>query len=352
MIKSVVEFKVETIQILDHNSCFHGNYKVLEHDLLAIYENMVRTRLFDKKAIALQRTGNLGTFPSSYGQEAIYTVIGHLMNNNDVLCPYYRDQATFIQRGIKLEEILSYWGGDERGNAYENQSQDLPISVPIASQCLHAVGVGYAIKYKNEKKAVITTIGEGGTSKGDFYEAMNFAALYNLPVIFIINNNKWAISVPSEKQSATKTYAQKAISAGIGAVKVDGNDVFSLHYAIDNAIQKARNGDGPSVIEAETFRLCDHTTADDATRYIPKEQMDAAKGKEPLSRLKKHLENSGLWNEKKEESLLEKMAKEINEAVEIYLNTPPQKPTSILESLYDKLPEALQDQYNELEEMA
>ena len=138
--------------MLDQDSCLHGNYNVAEHELLAIYENMVKTRLFDQKAIALQRTGKLGTFPSSYGQEAIYTVLGHLMNVDDVLCPYYRDQAAFIQRGIKLDEILSYWGGDERGNDYSNQKHDLPISVPIASQCLHAVGAAYAIQYKNEKK--------------------------------------------------------------------------------------------------------------------------------------------------------------------------------------------------------
>ena len=349
MIKKSYPFQIDSWQFLDENSQLHGDYSIPTDTLLALYQHMVHTRLFDQKAIALQRTGKLGTFPSSQGQEAIYTVLGHLMHTQDILCPYYRDQAAFLLRGVKMEELLAYWGGDERGNAYVNQPHDFPISVPIASQCLHAVGAAYALQYKQQKRAVVATIGEGGTSKGDFYEAMNFASLYRLPVIFVINNNQWAISVPSSKQSATQTYAQKAIAADIPATQVDGNDVFALHHAMQKALQRAYQQEGPTVIEAVSFRLCDHTTADDASRYIPQADRDAAANKEPIKRLQRYLMENHLWDEKQEQQLLETSSHAINSAVERYLQQPKQPPESMLEYLYAELPEALLDQYAELE---
>ena len=352
MIKHSYPFQIDSYQFLDEHSQLTGDYNIPTDDLLAIYRHMVHTRLFDQKAIALQRTGKLGTFPSSYGQEAIYTVLGYLMQAQDVLCPYYRDQAAFLLRGVKIEELLAYWGGDERGNAYHNQAHDFPISVPIASQCLHAVGAAYALQYKQVKQAVVTTIGEGGTSKGDFYEAMNFASIYQLPVVFIINNNQWAISVPSSKQSATPTYAQKAIAANIPATQVDGNDVFALHHAMDAALQRAYAQQGPTVIEAVTFRLCDHTTADDASRYIPKADRDAAVEKEPITRLQRYLIAQQLWDDEQEQQLRQTASQAINSAVERYLQQPKQSAVSMLEHLYAELPEALLDQYAELEESA
>lgn len=342
-------FHIDSIQMLDANSHLHGNYQPGADDLIAIYQQMVTTRLFDQKAVALQRTGKLGTFPSSYGQEAIYTVLGYLMQQQDILCPYYRDQAAFLQRGVSMEELLAYWGGDERGNAYLNQPHDFPISVPIASQCLHAVGAAYALQYQGRSQAVVATIGEGGTSKGDFYEAMNFASLYTLPVVFVINNNQWAISVPSAKQSATQTYAQKAIAAEIPAMQVDGNDVFALHYAIDNALQRAYKQLGPTVIEATTFRLCDHTTADDASRYIPQADREAALRKEPIERLQRYLIAQSLWSPDQEAQLIDHLTITINAAVDRYMNRPKQPATSMLEHLYAELPDALLDQYAELE---
>jgi len=349
MIKHSYPFQIDSWQFLDEHSQLSGNYTIADDALLAIYQHMVHTRLFDQKAIALQRTGKLGTFPSSQGQEAIYTVLGHLMHEQDILCPYYRDQAAFLLRGVKMEELLAYWGGDERGNAYANQPHDFPISVPIASQCLHAVGAAYALQYKQQRRAVVTTIGEGGTSKGDFYEAMNFASIYRLPVVFVINNNQWAISVPSSKQSATQTYAQKAIAANIPAVQVDGNDVFAIHHAVHNALHRAYQQEGPTVIEAVTFRLCDHTTADDASRYIPQADRDAAAEKEPIKRLQRYLMAAKLWSESQEQQLLTTSTETINAAVDRYLQQPKQPPVSMLEHLYAELPEALLDQYAELE---
>lgn len=349
MIKHSYPFQIDSWQFLDEDSQLHGDYKISDTALLDIYQHMVHTRLFDQKAIALQRTGKLGTFPASHGQEAIYTVLGYLMHAQDILCPYYRDQAACLLRGVKMEELLAYWGGDERGNAYANQPHDFPISVPIASQCLHAVGAGYALQYKQSRQAVVTTIGEGGTSKGDFYEAMNFASIYKLPVVFVINNNQWAISVPSCKQSATKTYAQKAIAAEIPAIQVDGNDVFALHYAISSALERAYQQEGPTVIEAVTFRLCDHTTADDASRYIPEADRTRAAKKEPIQRLQRYLIENQLWDEKQEQQLMQRSSETINSAVERYLQQPQQAPVDMLEHLYAELPEALLDQYAELE---
>ena len=201
--------------------------KILDQQsLLMLYEKMVLTRLFDQKAINLQRTGQLGTYPPSFGQEAIGAGVGFAIQDDDILCPYYRDHATFFMRGINMRDVLSYWGGDERGSALENTQagrNDFPICVPIAGQALHAVGSAFAIKYRGEAKAVVTLIGEGGTSKGDYYEAMNLAGEWNLPVVFVVNNNQWAISTRRSDQTACKTIAQKAIAAGFEGIQVDGN---------------------------------------------------------------------------------------------------------------------------------
>ena len=332
MLDTIDFFKVQYLQLLNENGYLKDKsfYKIDKKILLDIYYNIVRNRTFDRKAIALQRTGMLGTFPSSLGQEAIYVVIGKLMQHEDILCPYDRDQGTMMMRGVLAEEIFAYWGGDERGNNYKNQPHDFPINVPIASQCLHAVGAAFAIKHRKQKRAVVTTIGDGGTSKGDFYEAMNFASLYSLPVIFVINNNKWAISTPVKLQTKTSSLAQKAIAANIDCIKVDGNDVFALHYAIKKALTKAYNQEGPFLIEAETYRLHDHTTADDATRYTPKAELDVAITKEPLIRLSKYLD---LTPEEIDEIDL-KAKHEIQLATDKYLAMKPQSRSDIKKYLY------------------
>ena len=224
-----------------------------EHVLQTLYFLINQTRQFDLKAIALQRTGRLRTFPSSYGQEAIFATCGLLMHADDVYCPYYRDQAALIQRGMSMTALLQYWGGDERGSSQPSQGKDFPICIPIASQCLHAVGAAYAMQYKHKKRAVVTTIGEGGTSKGDFYEALNMAALHQLPIVFIVNNNQWAISTPTTQQTATAQFVDKAKAANIDAYCIDGNVVFILHKPNKKALEKAYEQKGPTLIEAVPF---------------------------------------------------------------------------------------------------
>lgn len=312
--------------------------------LISLYRIMVQTRLFDKKAIALQRTGKMGTYAPVNGQEAIATAIGHAMQPEDVLVPYYRDYAAQLQRGVKMSEILAYWGGDERGSQFSCASQDLPICVPIASQCLHATGVAFAFKYRQEARVAVVCIGEGGTSEGDFYEAMNVAGVWNLPVVFVVNNNQWAISVPISKQTATKTIAQKAIAAGFEGVQVDGNDIIATRHLIGMAIEKARRGEGPTLVEALSYRLSDHTTADDATRYQPQVDVDMAKLKEPISRFKHYLQDQHLWDDAQEDELLAKTNQYVQQEVDIYLNRQSQTIDTVFDYHYAELPDYLIEQ--------
>ncbi len=316
-----------------------------EPDILCeLYQTMVLARAYDTKAIALQRTGKMGTYAPIHGQEAISTAIGYTMQKEDVLIPYYRDYAAQVQRGVKMSEIYQYWGGDERGNCYQDQAEDLPISVPIASQCLHASGIAYAFKYRKEARVAVCCIGEGGTSEGDFYEAINVAGAWQLPVVFIVNNNQWAISVPREKQTACQTIAQKAFAAGIEGVQVDGNDVIACVELMQEKIKKARDGQGPTVIEALTYRLCDHTTADDATRYQPDMDVEKAKEKEPIKRFKTYLESINAWDSDKEETLKQDCQEKVNIAVKEYESQTPQPIESIFDYHYDTLPEHLEEQ--------
>lgn len=309
-----------------------------------LYGIMVKTRLFDKKAIALQRTGKIGTYAPINGQEAVSTAIGHAMHREDVFVPYYRDYAAQFQRGVLMSDILAYWGGDERGSAYINNTEDLPICVPIASQCLHATGIGFAIKYRKQNRVVVVCIGDGGTSEGDFYEALNIAGTWKLPIVFVINNNRWAISVPLFKQTAATKLAQKAIAGGFEGVEVDGNDVVACRDKIGEAIDKARRGEGPTLIEALTYRLSDHTTADDATRYQPKEEVETAQRREPIARLKLFLEQQGQWNDSQENKLLDTCNQEIKLAVDEFLAKPKQPVSAIFDYHYATLPDYLVEQ--------
>lgn len=319
---------------------FAANHSALKE----LYKTMVLTRTFDKKAIALQRTGKMGTYAPINGQEAISSAIGHAMKPEDVFVPYYRDYAAQFQRGVKMSEVLAFWGGDERGSQFADNAQDLPICVPIASQCLHAAGVAFAFKYRKQKRVAVVCIGEGGTSEGDFYEAINVAGTWKLPVVFVVNNNQWAISVPRDKQTGTQTIAQKAIAAGFTGLQIDGNDVLATRQIIGDAIEKARKGEGPTLIEAITYRLCDHTTADDATRYQPSDEVEHAKPKEPISRFKNFLIEQKLWSSDDEEQLVMECSEKVEQAVEEYLNSTPQPVSSIFDYHYAELPEYLIEQ--------
>lgn len=319
-----------------------------EH-LKTLYRAMVKTRVFDSKAIALQRTGKIGTYPSTLGQEAIGVGMGAAMSVEDVLCPYYREQGAQFWRGVSMLEILLYWGGDERGSDFQSDKvkQDFPICVPIASQTLHAVGIATAFKLREEARVAVVAVGDGGTSRGDFYEAVNVAGAWHLPVVFIINNNQWAISVPRKNQTAAKTLAQKGIAGGIHSEQVDGNDVIAVEFAVSSAIARARAGQGPSLIEAITYRMCDHTTADDAKRYRKEEELKTHQKEDPLTRLSRYLTHINAWDETQEQQLQKEASAEVLAAVQEYEKFPKRTPASMFDHLYESLPEAYHAQRDE-----
>lgn len=313
--------------------------------LHTFYRNMVMVRSYDKKAIALQRTGKLGTFPSHLGAEAVGIGIGLAMQPQDVYVPYYRDMPTLYVRGVPMEKNLQYWGGDERGSFFlkpdGTPSEDLPICVPIATQITHACGIASAFKLRNQPRVAVVTIGDGGTSKGDFLEGLNCAGVWHLPMVIIVNNNQWAISVPRKLQSSAPTLAQKGIGAGVRSLQVDGNDVVAVYDAARNAVERARSGKGPTLIEAVSYRLGDHTTADDATRYRDGAEVEAAWAKEPVKRLRQFMHSQGWWDEEQEQSLLAEATREVEQAVARYEAMAPQPPEAMLDYHYASLPAEL-----------
>src|SRR5690606_37032808 len=280
--------------------------------------------VFDAKAINLQRTGKLGTYAPCLGQEATHVGVGAALRPEDSVAIVYREIGTLFWRGVRMVDVLLYWGGDERGNDFGGPRHDFPWCVPIATQTLHAAGSAMAFKTRREPRCALAYIGDGGTSEGSFYEAINLAGAKRLPVVFMIVNNKWAISVPIEEQTAAQTLAQKAIAAGIPGVQIDGNDVIVVRDTVERALQKAREGGGPTVIEALSYRLSDHTTADDASRYRSKEEVDEAWQREPLIRLRTLLTARGVLDEAREQAMKAEYVQEVEAAVQEYLNTPKQ----------------------------
>ncbi len=313
------------------------------------YEHMVLVRQLDKKAVALQRTGQMHTYPSCLGQEAVGTGTGMAMQEEDVLVPYYRDQAVQLLRGVKPEQVLQVWGGDERGNIWDGAARrDLPNCIPIGTQMHHAAGVATAMKYRGVRQAVVATCGDGATSRGDFYEALNLVGVWQLPMVTVINNNQWAISVPRSLQSGTRSLAEKATAAGIKGVQVDGNDVVAVYQAVSEALDKARKGKGGTLVEAVTYRLTDHTTADDATRYRDPEEVSRAWEFEPIKRLQTWLHDNGAWSPAQEKKLISEVQEKVDAAVAAYLNEPAQAPDDFMAYVFRDMTHPLVAQREQL----
>jgi pyruvate dehydrogenase E1 component alpha subunit len=253
----------------------------------------------------------------------------------------YREQAAQIWRGVTLTELLQFWGGDERGSNYAVPREDFPPAVPIASQAPHAAGVATAFKLRGEPRAAVCALGDGATSKGDFYESVNLAGVWKLPVVFLIIDNFWAISLPREKQTACETLAQKAIAGGIPGIQVDGNDIIAVREVMDEALARARSGDGATVVEAITYRMGDHTTADDASRYRREELVSAAWKLDPLARLRSYLANQNWWTKADEEQLIAECREKVDAAVAEYLKIIPPEPQSMFDHLFETLPPSL-----------
>lgn len=327
--KIVAQFEIPYYQYLNEQSQLAQDAPEFSKDpqhLVHLYRQMVLSRTFDTKAIALQRTGKMGTYPSTRGQEAVFVGMGDGIPKDDIFVPYYRDVATLTARGVSAADLLLYWGGDERGNGFANPNANFPYAVPIGTQILHAVGAATALKIRQEKRAVVCVCGDGGTSEGDFYEAMNVAGVWKLPVVFVVSNNQWAISVPRSAQTATQTIAQKAIAAGFSGEQVDGNDVIAVRERIAVAAKKARDNNEPTLLEMVCYRQHDHTTADDASRYEPQNLRGDEWKKEPVERLRHYLESIQAWSPEQEEALLAECSAEVEKIVQDYLAIQPAEP--------------------------
>lgn len=333
------EFKIEYLQYLDADgNLVRDDLPASLRDpkvLLPLFKQMLYVRVFDSKSIALQRTGKLGTYAACLGHEAAHVGIGAAMHAGDVFAPSYREYGAMFMRGVRPYDVLMYWGGDERGNDYGgNAAKDFPFCVPISTQCLHAAGAALKFKLNDEKHVAVAVCGDGGSSKTDFYAALNSAGAYKLPLILCIVNNGWAISVPRSAQTGAKTLAQKGLAGGLNSFQVDGNDLIAVLEGMRRANELARSGGGGSVIEFLTYRLHDHTTADDARRYRDDAEVKDAWTRDPVTRLRTYLTAKKLWDEAAEKAWTEECAKAIDIELNAYLDTPVQPVEAMFDYLY------------------
>jgi pyruvate dehydrogenase E1 component alpha subunit len=286
-----------------------------DSDIRRLYELLVLSRTFDGRALALQREGRLGTYPSILGQEAAQVGSAFAIKKDDWVFPSFREMGMHLTLGYPMHLLYQYWSGDERGLATPPGLNILPICVAVGTHIPHAVGAAMAAAYRGDRSAVVCYFGDGATSKGDFHEGLNMAGVFRAPVVFICQNNQWAISVPFDRQTAAATLAQKAWSYGFEGIQVDGNDVFAVYHATLHALEKARSGGGPTFIECHTYRLADHTTADDASRYRSPEEVAQWQAKDPILRLRRFMEKRSLWDDEYERHVQEEATAAVDEAV-------------------------------------
>ncbi len=351
-LETVSQEKTQRLEILSPEGCIDAavSVDVPEPVLLDIYRKMVEIRLFDERAIKLQRQGRLGTYPQILGQEASQVIPALCLEPRDWLVPTYRGQGAYYARGMQLRYSLLYWAGDDRGVRF-GQERDMIFSIPVGTHLTQVAGLAWASKLKGDGSVALTYLGDGTSSKGDFHEALTFAGQFKLPAIYVIENNHWAISVPRERQAAAKTLAQKAHGYGVFGLQVDGNDPLAVWAAATRAIARARAGQGPSVIECETYRLGHHTTADDATRYRSSAEVEAWKRKDPVPRLRRYLEKRGLWDEARENALLDQAQAMVQAEVDAYEAFPPPNPLDMFSENYERAPWPLVEQRAQLEKL-
>ncbi|MBI3753199.1 MAG: pyruvate dehydrogenase (acetyl-transferring) E1 component subunit alpha [Deltaproteobacteria bacterium] len=306
MPETIIEkIEVKRLQILYENGNVDESLMpdLSDNDLKKMFELFILARQFDQRALKLHAEGRLGTYASILGQEASQIGSAYTLEKSDRVFPSFREMGVYITLGYPIWMLFQYWTGDERGMRTPDDLNIFPVSVPVGTHTPHAVGAAFAAKIKGHKTATAAYFGDGGSSKGDFHEGLNIAGVYKLPVIFICQNNQWAISLPREKQTAAKTIAQKAFGYGFEGIQVDGNDIFAVYKATKDALAKARAGSGPTLIECFTYRMADHTTADDASRYRSKEDVEKWKARDPLLRLKLYMERKGLWTQQYEDEV-------------------------------------------------
>jgi pyruvate dehydrogenase E1 component alpha subunit len=339
---------IDYLSILDENGRLD---KDLEPDmadalLLKLYRFMLSGRRFDERLLNLQRQGRIGTFPPIKGQEAAQLGAVAALEDSDWMVPAFRETAAERWRGRTMESIILVNAGFGEGAEGPPEQPDMPISIPVGSQMLHAVGIAWAMRYRKKSTVAMTFFGDGATSEGDFHEALNFAGVFSAPVVFVCQNNQWAISIPRSRQTRSQTLAQKALAYGIPGIQVDGNDVLAVYAASREAVQRARAGDGPTLIECVTYRLSLHTTADDPKRYRTDEEVAQWEKKDPLPRYQTYLKQRGLLSDVDLERIEKEVTDEIQQAVdraEARIKTLGD-PLSMFDHLYADKPPRLQDQ--------
>ena len=320
-----------------------------DSQIVKAYKDMLFARVADNMAVSYQRQGRMFTYPPNLGQEAIAGALGKVMREEDWLVPAFRELGAWLAKGATLKEIFMYFKGNEEGSTFKSANKLLPVSVPISSQLLHAVGIGYAIKYRNENDIVFAVTGDGGTSVGDFHEALNFGAVWKAPVVFLVQNNQFAISVPFSKQTASVNIAVKSMAYGMPGIKVDGNDFFAMYSALDYIQKYVREGNGPVLIEALTYRKGAHTTSDDPTKYRSKEQEDLWGLTDPMKRLKAFLQERNLITDEEEQTLIDQYKMEVDRSFEEAENAPATTLNDVFDYTYADIPDDLNVQKMEHE---
>ena len=343
---SLANFRVERLEILNVNGDVDKKLmpKLTNKQIKEMYEAMFLTRVFDEKALSLQRQGRLGTFAPNKGQEASQIGSAYALNKEDFVFPAFRENGVFMLRGMPIDLLFLYWMGDERGMQIPKTVNMFSVAIPVSTQILHAVGYSWACKIKNQRKVTLTYFGDGATSKGDFHEGMNFAGTFKLPIVFICQNNQYAISFPVKSQTGSKTLAQKAFAYGFNGIQVDGNDIFAVYKAVKEAVDNARKGLGPTLIECHTYRLGDHTTSDDAKKYRDEKEVQEWAKKDPLLRLERYLIKNKIGNIKYFKNVENKTKKLVDAAVKKAESYPPQKLNDMFDYIYKEKDERLKEQ--------
>lgn len=351
-LKIVGSFEVKRLDILDETgNCDEKiSPNLSKEDMLRLYELMVLTRAFDDKALSMQRQGRMGTYASIRGQEASDVASAFALSKEDWMFPTYRQNGAYITRGFPMEKLFQ-WSWDERGMRIPDQEHDFTLAIPLATQVTHAVGAAWACKLQKKNTAVLTYLGDGSTSEGDFSASMNFAGVYRVPCVILCENNQFAISLPVQQQTHSLTIAQKAISYGIDGIQVDGNDAFAIYKAVKDALDKAKAGGGPTFIEAMTYRIGDHTTADDASKYRSQEQVDVWKQKDPITRLFTYLKKKKVLNDNLQKEILKKAGIQVEEAVSRYESVPAPDIKDIFMYTFETMTPQLQNQYRYIKEI-
>lgn len=307
-----------------------------------LYYNMQRIRTYDRKSINLQRQGRLGTYAPFEGQEAAQVGSALALQPDDWLFPTYRDHGATLTFGKSMARTFLYWNGRVEGCIPPEGRNIFPPAVPIATQLPHAAGAAWAEKLKGTQNASIAYFGDGATSEGDFHEGLNFASVFQVPVVFFNQNNGYAISVPIEKQMNSATIAQKSEAYGIPGIRIDGNDCLAVYFETKKAFDHARAGQGPTLIEAVTWRKGAHTTADDPSKYRPESQGENIV--DPMLRMELFMKNYGYWDEKWIQEMTINTTNEVESAVEEMENFPAPNVEDVFDHVFAEMPAQLAEQ--------